>query len=99
MTRIYTVKMSNGDVYGVPAIVIADNYATYYHSIGENYKECFEAMIHWFDTGDYEFADWAKSNMDWDEVKNHAFIVKRENKNVDYQDDWVNGEYCYLHKK
>ena len=30
MKRLYIVTMSNGDQYGVPAEVIADNYAKYY---------------------------------------------------------------------
>ena len=51
MKRLYIVTMSNGDQYGVPAEVIADNYAKYYESRGEDYKENYDAMIEWFDTG------------------------------------------------
>lgn len=34
MKRMYAVTMENGDVYGIPAEVIADNYAVYYASRG-----------------------------------------------------------------
>lgn len=61
MKRLYIVTMSNGDQYGVPAEFIADNYAKYYEGIGEDYKENYDAMIEWFDTNDFEFADWAKN--------------------------------------
>ena len=57
MKRLYIVTMSNGDQYGVSAEVIADNYAKHYESRGDDYKENFDAMIHWFDTDDFEFAE------------------------------------------
>ena len=60
MKRYYAVTMSNGDIYGIPAHVIADNYANYYATKGEDYLENYDAMLYWFDTNDYEFADWAK---------------------------------------
>lgn len=87
--------MPNGDVYGVPAEIIAKNYAKYYESKGEDYKENFDVMIHWFDTNDFEFADWAKNNMDWDDVKEMAVLLRRSETSVDFQDGWVSGEYTY----
>lgn len=93
MKRMYTVKMSNGDIYGVPAEVIADNYAKFYESLGEEYQENYDAMIQWFDERDYEFADWAKNNMDWDDVKTAAVLLVKAKKDIDYQNEWVNGEY------
>lgn len=99
MKRLYIVKMSNGDQYGVPAEVIADNYAKYYESIGEDYKENYDAMIHWFDTNDFEFADWAKNNMDWSDVSDKAVLVKRNQSEPDFEDGWVNGEYQYYREE
>lgn len=52
-------------------------------------------MIHWFDTNDFEFADWAKNNMDWDDVKEMAVLLRRSETSVDFQDGWVSGEYTY----
>ena len=96
MKRTYEIITGNGEVWGVPAEVIADNYAKYYESRGEDYKENYDAMIEWFDTGDFEFADWAKNNMDWDDVKQQAFLVRRGETNNDFQESWVNGEYRYV---
>lgn len=93
--RLYIVTMPNGDQYGVPAEVIADNYAKYYESRGESYQENFDAMIHWFDTNDFEFADWAKNNMDWSDVKDKAVLVGSVKEEPDFEDGWVNGEYEY----
>ncbi len=96
MDRIYAVTMNNGDIYGVPAEVIADNYAKYYESRGEGYQENFDAMIGWFDTGEFEFADWAKNNMDWDDVKDKAMLLEKAPQQFDFQEGWVNGSYEYI---
>ena len=95
MKRYYTVTMPNGDIYGIPAHVIADNYANYYATKGEDYQENYDAMVYWFATNDYEFADWAKNNMDWDDVKEHAVLLESQTKSCDFQDWWVNGDYEY----
>ena len=99
MKRLYIVTMSNGDQYGVPAEVIADNYAKYYESCGEDYKENYDAMIYWFDTDDFEFADWAKNNMGWSDVLDKAALVKRIQPEPDLEDGWVNGEYRYYREE
>lgn len=95
--NIYAVTMENGDIYGVPAELIADNYAKYYENTGEDYQENYDAMMYWFHTDDYDFADWAKNNMDWDDVKEHAVLLKMIKKEVDFQKGWVNGKYEYRH--
>ena len=95
MKRLYIVTMANGDQYGVPAEVIADNYAKHYEIRGEDYQENYDAMIHWFDTNDFEFADWAKNNMDWLDVKDRAVLVGSKKEEPDFEDGWMNGEYEY----
>lgn len=96
--NIYAVTMKNGDVYGVPAELIADHYAKYYlREHGEDYQENYDAMMHWFATDDYEFADWAKGNMDWDDIREKAVLLKRKETKVDFQEGWVNGKYEYRH--
>lgn len=95
--NIYAVMMKNGDTYGVPAELIADSYAKYYEYYGEDYQESFDAMMHWFHTDDYEFADWAKNNMDWDDVKDKAVLLSRHEIEVDFQEGWVNGRHEYRH--
>ena len=95
MKRYYAVTMPNGDIYGIPAHDIADNYANYCATKGEDYLENYDAMVYWFDTNDYEFADWAKSNMDWDDVQEHAVLLELQAEPCDFQDGWVNGDYEY----
>lgn len=99
MKRIYAVTMENGDVYGIPAEVIAENYAVCYASMGEDYQENYDTMLEWFDTNDFEFADWAKNNMNWEDVAGQAVRLPSKKKEVDFQDGWMNGEFEYLRQK
>lgn len=99
MKRLYIVTMSNGDQYGVPAEVIADNYAKYYERRGEDYKENYDTMIEWFDADDFEFADWAKNNMDWSDVSDKTVLVKHIQPEPDFEGGWVNGEYSYYREE
>ena len=59
----------------------------------------YDAMIHWFDTDDFEFADWAKNNMDWSDVSDKAVLVKHIQPEPDFEDGWVNGEYRYYREE
>lgn len=96
MKNIYAITMPNGDVYGVQAEAIADYYASYcQREYDEDYYENYDAMMSWFQKGDYKFADWTKNNMDWNDVKDKAVLLKKNEETVDFQDGWVNGRYEY----
>lgn len=91
--------MNNGRTWGVPAEIIADDRAKYY---AEKYKDHdttyqkeFDTMMEWFDDGDDEFADWAKNNMHWDDVKKHAVLFRHKVTPDDCNECWMNGEYEY----
>ena len=95
--NIYAIEMENGEVYGVPAEIIARHYAGYYQEYGESFEENYDAMMHWFHTDDYEFADWAKNNMDWIDIKEHAVLLEKRETKVNFQEGWVNGRHEYRH--
>jgi hypothetical protein len=64
----------SGFVWEVPAEVIAKNRATYY---AENDKDTTYDAEFEFTMGDnYELRDWFFGNMDWDDVKDAAKLVK-----------------------
>ena len=44
-------------------------------------------MIGWFDAADFEFEDWAKNNMNWDDVKDKAFLMGKAEQKIDFQDE------------
>lgn len=95
--RYYAITIiETGEVYGIPAEIIADNYAKYYAGKGEDYQENFNTMMEWFDTDDFEFADWAKNSINWDDVKEYAVLLEATPKGIDFQESWINGEYQYF---
>ena len=75
------------------------NYTKHYESRGEDYRENYDAMIEWFDTDDFEFADWAKNNMNWSDVSDKAVLVKHIQPEPDFEDGWVDGEYRYYREE
>jgi len=96
--KYYVITVDDGSKWGVPAETIADNRAKYYAKIDSDttYQEEFDAMMHWFDTGDFEFADWAKNNMDFSDVKDKAVKLSSAlQPTIDWDECWMNGEYEY----
>lgn len=104
MSRYYTVAMDDGNVYGIPADVIADRYAKHMTSANvyaddnyflEDYVFYFSCMISWFDLGRPDFADWTKNNLNWEDVEDSAVLIRTIGKTADYQECWINGDYGY----
>lgn len=95
--KYYTVEMTNGDIYGIPAQVIAENYAKYFKGNNEEiYQEQYDCMMEMFDRKEYAFEDWARDEMDWDDVKHCAVLLKRGEVKVDFQEGWMNGKHGFL---
>ena len=98
LKRYYVITTESGKRWGIPAEVIAKNRADYYAEIDPDttWQEEYDAMVRWFDEKDYEFADWAKNNMDWSDVEEHAIQLSGAKKHDEIQECWVNGEYEYV---
>lgn len=97
MERYYVVKMENGENWGIPAYIIAENKADYYFDRGNNeWNKEYDAMMELFDDGSYKFSDWAKDNMDWCEVEDYAVLLNKSSIEPDYQECWMNGEYEFI---
>ncbi|WP_458406671.1 hypothetical protein [Anaerotignum sp.] len=95
--KFYTVKMTNGDIYGIPAQVIAENYAKYFKGKNEKiYQEQYDCMMEMFDRKEYAFEDWARNEMNWDDVKDKAVLLRRCEVKVDFQECWINGDHGFL---
>ena len=95
------VTMPDGSQYDVPCHLIAMDRAKYYadKEAKDDKKKRDEKIVE-----EYNFAikdkeeiqDWAANNMDWDDVKAHAKKVT-DNKDVDFQEGWINGEKEVVH--
>lgn len=85
--------MPDGSKWDVPVLLIAQNRAKYYAKEfgGDIEKSMDKDTGPLFNDDEYEIKDWAVSNMNWDDVKIQAKMVKEENE-PDYQEGWVNGD-------
>jgi len=87
----YRVTMPNESIWEVPVRVIARDHATYYAGVDEiTVEESYALTAEIFLDDDYEVEDWAKNNMNWEDVVDKAVCV--ESPETDFQEGWVNGE-------
>lgn len=91
--KFYRFECSNGDVYEIPLDEIIDSKAAYAFErkwFGDMYMiNVIREIIKEFNTDPWLIEEWATNNMNWDEVKSNARLVKSENK-IDMQDEWCN---------
>jgi hypothetical protein len=89
MAKEIHVTMPDGSVWSVLASAVADNRASYYAKMGYDDKAEFDETM----GDDYILTDWAAGNMNWEDVKDQARIVKSPSglSAEDFQEGWVNG--------
>lgn len=91
--KTYIVKMPNGDKWGVPVSFIASHMARYYWEKHRNEyltsEDAYADAIKSFED-EYEIEDWAKNNMNWVDVKDHASLISHGE--CDFQEGWLNGD-------
>jgi hypothetical protein len=88
------ITMPDGSNWIVPIQIIADHRAKYYaEHDGISFDESLNNdTIPLFEDDTYNIHDWAANNMNWKDVKDHAVKCK-DDKEVDFEDGWMNGEY------
>ena len=94
--KVYRVTFHNGEVWDIPAELIARQRAEYYaeHDVGntdsKEYREAVEAEIKYaLEEDTNEIQDWARGNTNWVDVRPYARQV-RAPKPTDYPHSWVN---------
>ena len=92
----YIVTMPDGSKWAVPVRVIAQNRAESYAEEGDDSAAVSleEDTLPLFESDDAEIEDWARNNMDWSDVQEHAEQIKLPTPVTleDLQSGWVNGE-------
>lgn len=87
--KYLTLALDDGSIYGIPLEVIARNRA-------ENYKDEFandierslaEDTLPLFEDDPWEATDWARNNMNWEDVSAHA-VQLRGPQPIDFQSAW-----------
>lgn len=91
----YIVEMPDGSKWGVPVEVIAlDRAASYAEEFGGNTARSLEEdTLPLFEDDPRQVADWAKGNMNWEDVSAHASRIAEPMPEVDWQEGWVNGKW------
>jgi len=93
LSRMYVVTMPDGSVWKIPVWVIVAIRAQSYAEDPDNDMSFVVAMEDTLDLfqSESEIKDWARNNMNWDEVE--SFAVRAEfARDADLQEGWVNGE-------
>ena len=91
------VEFSDGE-YKIPAHIIADSRAKYYaeydtgETSGAEYDAAYGKEYECTLNDEYELTDRASGNMDWEDVKDHAVLIKKSDPDPDHGFEWVNAE-------
>lgn len=98
MKRYYQIVLSNSETWIIPAEIIAKSRAEYFSSLDYHrgdveskekaYKEEFDATMNDLDL----LEDWARNNMNWDDVRSEAKLRTDVPEYFDYENAWVNPE-------
>jgi len=92
LNKKYYLKFSDGSTWAVPIYTIMMNHAEYVAS--NNGQDPMVALenesIPFFEEDDYNIEDWAKNNMNWTDVVEHAVQVTKPT--LDYQTEWMNSQ-------
>lgn len=91
--RIY-VDMPDGLTYIIPVMVVAEHKAWRMKQYHDNdfSKAMTKEVLPEFENDNYAIKDWAKNNMNWDDVKKEALTIHKKVE-CDYQEHWVNGDF------
>ena len=90
LSKKYYLKFSDGSTWAVPLHVILMNHAEYYaYKDGVDSMEYLEKeSIPFFEADESNIEDWAKNNMNWDDVSIHAIQIRKPA--LDFQSEWTN---------
>ncbi len=95
LEKDYIITMSNGERWSLPVIFIALDRAGYYKEkdgLTDIKESLSKDTIPLFEADEFEIEDWAKNNMDWEDVRNNAYVIEKNLVSFDYQQGWGEGE-------
>lgn len=88
--KFYQIESEDGQQWRIPIDVIVKNRAEYYAEIDNvSIEEATKDTEEYFDLDKYQIEDWARNNMNWDDVEFVA-VKHREPDNEGYEDMWTN---------
>lgn len=91
------IEFSNGEVFKVPAEIVAEDRADYYAELDSDryddttYEEVFEDEKEHALSDRLELLDWAGNNMDWEDFEDEAEKVDLD-RSISYEDAFTNAD-------
>jgi len=87
------VRFANGDLFAIPARIIAENRANYYADLDgyELNSNEWAAEVITALNDEFEIEDWAGNNMDWKDLEPYAQRID-EDVEFDYDDEWPDAD-------
>jgi hypothetical protein len=87
--RVIQAKMPDGSVWHIDARPIAEDRARHYAA--KDPSTTYDDEVRFAMGDDYEVIDWARNNMDWDELAPHARMVTPPTPQS-YDEQWTEAE-------
>lgn len=89
LNKRYFMKFTDGSTWAIPVHVILLNHSEYVASnSGQDPMAALEAeTIPYFEEDVSNIEDWAKNNMNWSEISEHAVQITPPS--LDFQNEWM----------
>lgn len=88
VNRLFVIFVVDDLMYGIPAEVVADDYAKYYAARDKSYIESFYTMLDYFDKRDSVFENWVREHLTFQDVMDTLMLLQCDREKV----DWVDSE-------
>lgn len=93
MAKFLRVRFSNGDVYDIPAEILAQQRAKYYaeqdeKEDGEDYQTVYDRELEYTLGDEFEIYDWANNNTNWSELEAHAVKIEQPKTEYNYSREY-----------
>lgn len=99
MNKVISVKFPNGEIWHIPAGVVAANRAAYYSELDfargdvDDRDAAYNDELEYALSDDAELLDYFRNNMDWNEVQAHAVKVPAVVSEYDYAEEFDNATF------
>lgn len=95
MKPFFHIKFTDGTVFEAPTSVVANDRAACYHDLKADEFPTLDAALkdttELFTSDPYQIEDWAKSNMNWADIRPHAVLIGYE----PAERDWDSSEVSF----
>ena len=98
MSKQIEITFSNGDVYSVPAEVVAKDRAEYYAERFEGEEGTYEEIVEremQVVNDKWEILDWMSNQMNWEDVKEDTEYIENR-MTVDKESEFVNADKEFI---